>query len=134
MTKNRSMPPGEIIPEIPYSNVLESADWLCRAFGFKKRLQIGTHRVQLTFGTSSLVVVEKKNSSDTSCSTMLHVQNVDSHFEGAREAGAKIIVPPTDHPFGERQCVIEDPGGHRWTFSQSIADIDPTSWGGILFE
>ena len=23
-------------------------------------------------------------------------------------------------------------GGHRWTFSQSIADVDPAEWGGVL--
>lgn len=23
-------------------------------------------------------------------------------------------------------------GGHRWTFSESIADVDPASWGGAL--
>jgi hypothetical protein len=23
-------------------------------------------------------------------------------------------------------------GGHVWTFSQSIADVDPASWGGVL--
>ena len=26
----------------------------------------------------------------------------------------------------------EDPGGHHWTFSQSIADVDPAEWGGVL--
>lgn len=35
-----------------------------------------------------------------------------------------------DHPYGERQYVAEDPGGHRWTFSQSLVDVDPASWGG----
>jgi uncharacterized glyoxalase superfamily protein PhnB len=134
MDTNRSMPPGNIIPEIPYSNVLEAADWLCRAFGFKKRLQIGSHRVQLTFGNNSLVVIEKKNSPDTSCSTMLHVEDVDRCFERAKQAGANVIQPPENHPFGERQCVVEDLGGHHWTFSQSIADVDPKTWGGVLFE
>jgi uncharacterized glyoxalase superfamily protein PhnB len=134
MTKNRSMPPGSIIPELPYSNVLETADWLCRAFGFRKRLQIANHRVQLTFGTSSLVVIEKGKLPDSTYSIMLHVEDVDSHFEHARQAGATVINPPADYPFGERQCTLEDPGGHRWTFSQSIADVDPKSWGGILFE
>jgi uncharacterized glyoxalase superfamily protein PhnB len=33
---------------------------------------------------------------------------------------------------GERQYSAEDLGGHVWTFSQSIADVDPASWGGIL--
>ncbi len=47
MSTNRSRPPGVIIPEIPYANIQEAADWLCRAFGFKKRLQIGYRRSSL---------------------------------------------------------------------------------------
>jgi len=39
------------------------------------------------------------------------------------------LAPPTDYPYGERQYSAEDLGGHRWTFSQSIADVDPASWG-----
>jgi hypothetical protein len=30
--------------------------------------------------------------------------------------------------------MTEDLGGHRWTFSQTIADADPASWGGTLME
>jgi uncharacterized glyoxalase superfamily protein PhnB len=133
MSANRSMPPGVIIPEIPYSNITEAADWLCRAFGFRKRLQIGNHRIQLTFGGASMVVTEGDDSLQ-SCSVMVHVENVDGHYRQALSTRARIIHPPTDYPFGERQYTVEDIGGHRWTFSQSIADVDPASWGGILFE
>jgi len=134
MNMNRSMPPGVIIPELPYPDVLEAADWLCRAFGFKKRLQIANHRFQLTLGDSSLVVIQKGNAPDSFYSVMVHVDDVDSHFERARAAEAKIISPPTEYPFGERQCVVQDPGGHRWTFSQTIGDVDPKTWGGVMFE
>lgn len=134
MNTNRSMPPGDIIPELPYSNVLEAAEWLCRAFGFKKRLQIADHRVQLTFGNGSLVVIEKGKLPNSSYSIMVHVEDVDRLCQCAKEAGAEVINPPTEYPFGERQCTLEDVGGHHWTFSQTIADIDPKSWGGISFE
>lgn len=132
MHTNRSMPPGTIIPEIPYANVAEAADWLCQAFGFKKRLQIGNHRFQLTFDNTSVVVIEDGNLGRSRI--MLSVENVDAHFERAANAGARIINPPADHPFGERQCTVEDIGGHHWTFSQSIADIDPATWGGTTFD
>jgi hypothetical protein len=35
------------------------------------------------------------------------------------------------HPFGERQYTAADPGGHVWTVSQTIADVDPRDWGGV---
>lgn len=132
MSINRSMPPGIIIPEIPYSDVVAAAEWLCQAFGFRKRLQIGDHRFQLTFGDSSIVVIEARDSNPSS-STMVHVEDVDRMYERAISFGAEIVNPPTDYPFGERQCKLKDPGGHRWTFSQTIADADPRSWGGVFF-
>ena len=133
MSTNRSRPPGVIIPEIPYANIQEAADWLCRAFGFKKRLQIGNHRFQLTLGDNSIVAIEGKDS-NLSCSLLVLVDDVDNRYEQAKAMGAETIREPTDYPFGERQCTVKDIGGHRWTFSQTIADVDPTTWGGILFE
>ncbi|MBK8900023.1 MAG: VOC family protein [Anaerolineaceae bacterium] len=131
MHNNRSMPTSAIIPELPYSDVREAADWLCRAFGFSERLRIGTHRAQLTFGSGSIVVTQG-NASTTACAIMVRVDDVDSHYAHARQAGVPIINPPTDYPYGERQYTAQDLGGHRWTFSQTIADVDPATWGGVL--
>jgi uncharacterized glyoxalase superfamily protein PhnB len=61
----------------------------------------------------------------------VNVGNVDRHFVHAKEAGARIVRPPADMPFGERQCTGEDPAGHWWTFSQHIADVPPAVWGAI---
>jgi uncharacterized glyoxalase superfamily protein PhnB len=130
MITNRSMPPGVIIPELPYDDVNTAADWLCQTFGFRKRLRIGNHRFQLSFGQGSVVVIERTEPSLSS--VLVHVDNVDRHYERAKQFGAQIINPPTDYPFGERQYSVEDIGGHRWTFSQTIADIDPKNWGGEL--
>jgi uncharacterized glyoxalase superfamily protein PhnB len=50
--------------------------------------------------------------------------------EHARKEGARIVSPPTDYPYGERQYSAEDLSGRRWTFTQSIADVAPEEWGG----
>jgi hypothetical protein len=50
MTRNRAMPEAELIPELGYRDVREAASWLCAAFGFRERLLIGNHRIQLLFG------------------------------------------------------------------------------------
>ena len=131
---NRSMPSSPIIPELPYIDVPEAVDWLCRTFGFKERLRIANHRAQLSFGEGSLVVTQRNDGSDAAFSVMVRVVDVDRHYEHVLKAGAKIINPPADYPYGERQYTVQDLGGHRWTFSQTIADIDPKTWGGILFE
>jgi uncharacterized glyoxalase superfamily protein PhnB len=138
MKTNRSMPPGTFIPELGYADVGASAAWLRDAFGFAERLRIGNHRIQLTFGGGSVVAIEGPQKPDSAHSAthsvMVHVDDIDSHFERARRAGAKILRMPADYPYGERQYEAQDLGGHIWTFSQSIADVHPREWGGVLIE
>jgi uncharacterized glyoxalase superfamily protein PhnB len=59
----------------------------------------------------------------------VHVEDVDRHFEQVKRFGARIVHPPADMPFGERVYTAEDLAGHRWTFSQSIADVALEHWG-----
>jgi uncharacterized glyoxalase superfamily protein PhnB len=127
--KNRSIPSATIIPELAYADVRAAATWLCEAFGFAERLRIANHRVQLTFGDAALVVIEgdgEPEPADASTHVMLvRVADVDTLFARAVARGAQALRQPADHPYGERQCTLRDPGGHVWTFSQSIADVDP---------
>jgi uncharacterized glyoxalase superfamily protein PhnB len=131
MIENRSMPPGSVIPELGYEDVGEAADWLCRAFGFRERLRIAEHRIQLHVGDGSIVVSDR---APARSGVMVRVEDADAHHERAAREGARIVSPPTDYPFGERQYTAEDPAGHRWTFSQSIADVDPADWGGTAVD
>jgi uncharacterized glyoxalase superfamily protein PhnB len=132
---NRSVPAASIIPELGYRDVEEAVDWLCRVFGLTERLRIGTHRAQLTFGNGAMVATElapgsKGEHAGGTHGLLVRVDDVDRHHERAVRSGSRIIHPPADYPFGERQYTAEDIGGHVWTFSQSIADVDPRSWGG----
>jgi hypothetical protein len=78
MITNRSMPSNVIIPELPYPDVREAVDWLCRTFRFAERLRIGNHRAQLTFGDGSLVVTQQNKETNDSCSIMVRVTNIDA--------------------------------------------------------
>jgi uncharacterized glyoxalase superfamily protein PhnB len=82
-----------------------------------------------------VVVTERASSAeqtDTAHSVLVRIENVDAHHAKAVSAGVRIIRPPQSYPFGERQYTAEDCGGHIWTFSQTIDDVDPADWGGIL--
>ena len=133
MVANRSMPQSTVIPELLYPDIAKAVDWLCDAFGFTERLRIGDHRAQLNVGDGSIVVAAGlggKGPSQANHSVMVRVADVYRHFERAKRRGAKILRIPADYPYGERQYTVEDLGGHQWTFSQSIADVDTESWGG----
>jgi uncharacterized glyoxalase superfamily protein PhnB len=129
---NRSVPEATVIPELAYPNVVDATDWLCRAFGFIPRLRIAGHRAQLVYGDGAIIVIDRGSRDVAAHSVLVRVEDADAHHDQAVAAGARIASPPTDYPYGERQYTAVDPGGHRWTFSQSIADVDPADWGGVL--
>ena len=133
MIRNRSVPTASVIPVLAYPDVVSAADWLCRAFGSRVRLRIASHRVQLVLGDGAVILTDAGGHGQglgVGHSILVRVEDADLHHRRAVAAGATILDAPTDHPYGERQYSAEDPAGHRWTFSESIADFDPVSWGG----
>jgi uncharacterized glyoxalase superfamily protein PhnB len=131
MLANRSIPRSTVIPELPYPDVSAAAKWLCDAFGFTVRLRIADHRIQLNVGDGAVVVIElPEGRTPGGSSTLVRVDDVNAHHKRAQEHGVRIIRPPADYPFGERQYSVVDFAGHSWTFSQSIADVNPKDWGG----
>ena len=139
MIGNRSVPDTDVIPVLAYPDVAVASDWLARAFGFRVRLRIGGHRAQLVHARGAIIVTRAPGAEagvgpGPDIGIHVRVADVDAHHALAGAAGARIIQRPADYPFGERQYTAEDPGGYRWTFSQSIADVDPADWGGTLVQ
>jgi uncharacterized glyoxalase superfamily protein PhnB len=131
MLRNRSMPESQVIPEIAYPDVGSAVEWLCAAFGFTVRVRIGNHRAQLNVGEGAIVVREADTDPPPPSSVMIRVEDADRHCAQARAHGVRILKEPADYPYGERQYSSIDFAGHRWHFSQSIADVDPADWGGM---
>ncbi len=131
MLANRSIPTATVIPELAYDDVATASDWLCEAFGFTERLRIGSHRAQLLYGNGAIIVIARGMTGEPigDHRVLMRVEDARRHYEHASASGARILQPPTDQAYGERQYTCEDPGGHVWTFSQSIADVHPSAWG-----
>jgi uncharacterized glyoxalase superfamily protein PhnB len=143
---NRSMPRSVVIPELVYEDVPRTIEWLCAAFGLVERWRVGVHRAQLGVGDAAIVIAQASRGQgfspeerpglrpprpgEVTHGVMVRVEDVDRHFANAKAHGARILTPPTDYPYGERQYVAEDPAGHRWTFSQTVRDVAPEEWGG----
>lgn len=135
---NASIPAATVVPVLNYADVTAAAAWLCRAFGFTQRLRIGDHRIQLSVGSGAIVVAKLDSNAGrtepANHSIMVRVSNVDGHFQKATTEGATVSGEPASMPYGERQYSAIDLGGHRWTFSQTEADVDPHLWGGVLLD
>ena len=130
--ESRTMPPATIIPELVYEDVTEAIEWLCDRFGFVERWRAGDHRAQLSLGNSTVAITEPRTSRvrQGPRDLVVRVPDAAAHHERVRACGVTIVREPHDFPYGERQYTAEDLGGHRWTFSQSIADVAPEDWGG----
>lgn len=138
MLTNRSAPPATVTPVLIYPDVRAAVDWLESALGFEEQVRIGdAHRSQLKVGTDGAVVVadvrgDQVAPGGTAVTQLIkiRVEDVDAAFARAGEAGARVLEEPETHMYGERSCVVEDPGGHRWELTQTVRDVDPAEWGG----
>jgi uncharacterized glyoxalase superfamily protein PhnB len=130
MRANRSVPPCPVMPVLQYPDPGVAAEWLREAFGFTIRLRIANHRIQMRAGEGCFTICEGDIAPNHSVIVQVRIEDALGHCERSRLAGAKILTVPTDHLFGERQYDAEDFNGHRWNFTETIADVDPASWGG----
>ena len=139
MKPNRSIPSATVITVLVYPDVREAVRWLGDAFGFEERVRIGeAHRSQLRVGDGAVIVADVRREQmpprpgEVTHRVMVRVDDARAHCERARAHGARIVMEPTDFEYGERQYEAEDPMGHHWTFSETLADVAPEEWGGTL--
>jgi len=124
------MPRSTVLPEIAYRDIGKAITHLCEAFGFTLRIRMGDHRAQLNAGDGAVILIQPDGNVARTCSVMVRVDDVDGHCARARKCGVLIVREPANYPYGERQYNAVDFAGHRWCFSQSVADVEPTEWGG----
>ena len=137
MNPNRSVPPATVVPMLVYPDVRAAVDWLGGAFGFRERVRIGeSHRAQLSIGDDGAVIVGDVHGEQlppefgrVTHIIRVRVDNVELHHARARSFGARVLDGPVDREYGERDYTVEDLGGHRWNFSESIHDVAPEEFG-----
>lgn len=135
MRTNRSAPIATVIPVLTYPDVRAAVAWLTDVFGFTERVRVGdNHRSQMRFGDGDLIVADTGSHrsppvpGQVVASVMVRVDDARAHCAHARAAGATIVMEPTDFEYGERQYEVLDLAGHLWTFTETIADVDPSAF------
>ncbi len=108
---------------------------------------MGAHRVQLAFEAGAITLTEPRppepgdpdarllrppSKDGVDSWVAVRVDGLASRYDRALANGARILRPPTNYEFGERQYVAEDIAGHRWTLSEPVRDVEPKEWGGDL--
>jgi len=121
---------SDIYPSLTYADAAAAIEFLCRAFGFERRLVVprddgGVLHSELSLGTS-VVMVSSPRPEDgrrppgelggLTCTLSLWIDDPDGHCARARAAGAKVVRDLADEEYGGRGSVAADPEGHLWYF------------------
>jgi uncharacterized glyoxalase superfamily protein PhnB len=130
-----------VIPALRYRNAPAAIDWLCKVFGFERHAvyegESGTiGHAELTLGGGMIMLGSAKEdeygrtfkSPDQldgveTRSAYIVVADADATHARAVAAGAAIVRPLQDTPYGSREFAVRDPEGHSWT----AGTYDP--WG-----
>jgi uncharacterized glyoxalase superfamily protein PhnB len=120
-----------------YPDVRQAVAWLSAAFGFAERTRIGeSHRAQMSIGEDGAMIVADVRGEQpppregiVTHVMKVRVDNVQARYERARAHGARVLEPPTDREYGERECTVEDLAGHRWQFTETVRDVTPEEYG-----
>jgi uncharacterized glyoxalase superfamily protein PhnB len=135
-----------VIPMIAYRDGPRAMDWLAAAFGFRERTRWVDENGVLTHGemeTDAGIIMMATPTPDyegplqhrSHCAraaawssvpwvidgVLVYVDDVQSHFERAKEAGATLLSGLEEGPLNTLLYRAEDLEGHRWMFMQNTA-------------
>jgi PhnB protein len=111
----RSIPEGwhSVTPRLVVEDPALLVDFLKRAFGATG--DIHTERPSVIRIGDSLVMVSSVGPRDAMPAFLyLYVEDIDTTYQRALEAGAVSLEEPTDTPYGDRRGMIQDPSGNVW--------------------
>jgi len=145
MISNRSVPTDTLLPHIVYPDVAEAIDWLTKTFGFAEHYRYSepggpVRGAQLLLGKAWIMLKRARPGSATPAqlgygtqSLTVFLEDVDTHFQRTKSAGARIVEDLHETEYGERQYGVEDLAGHHWLFSRHARDVSPDQWGATVF-
>ena len=128
---------ARVMPYLFYKDSAAALEFLTSAFGFAERVRMtdeagNVNHAEVQIGDAVIMFgtpgEDYKNPNELGGRTQtvyVYVDDVDSHFERAKAAGAKIVEEPQDHFYGDRSYTVNDPEGHQWSFGTHVRDVSP---------
>ena len=128
-----------VTPYLIVDGAAEAIDFYTSVFGATERMRRGgpedkVGHAELEIGDSVIMLADEhpemnargpRSTGGTPVSLHVYVEDVDSLFERAVEAGAKSLRPVEDQFYGDRLGSFEDPFGHHWSVATHVEDVSP---------
>ena len=138
----KPLPEGyhSVTPYLVVDGAAEAIDFYTKAFGAKEkfRMPMGDRigHAELLIGDSHVMLADEFPERDIrgpqarggpSGSLMIYVDDVDTVFKQALDAGARTDgdMEVKDQFYGDRSGSLIDPFGHKWTIATHIEDVPP---------
>ena len=138
----KPMPDGyhSVTPYIIVDDANAAIDFYTRAFGATElfRMPMGDRigHAEIKIGDSHVMLADEapergirgpKSVGGAPSSLMLYVDDVDTVFKRALDAGARTDgdMEVKDQFYGDRSGSLIDPFGHKWTVATHIEDVAP---------
>ena len=86
-------------------------------------LQLGESVIMLSDEFPERGIRGPKTIGGTPVTMSVYVEDVDSVFARAVQAGATVLRPVEDQFYGDRTGQFEDPFGHRWSVATHVEDV-----------
>jgi PhnB protein len=128
-----------VTPYLIVNDGAKAIDFYCKALGATERMRLASPEgkighAELQLGDSVVMLADEfpqmgalspKSVGGSPVGLAIYVEDVDSRFERAVKAGAKVVRPVQDQFYGDRSGTLEDPFGHKWTIATHIEDVPP---------
>jgi len=120
------------IPGFRYKDAKAAVEWLCTVLGFERHAVFQDENgvvlhAELTLGGGMIMVGQEKDDElgrtfkspaslggVETCAMCLVVDDVDAVHARAVAAGAEIVRPLAETPYGSREFGVKDPEGQSW--------------------
>jgi PhnB protein len=139
MSNVKPIPEGyqSVTPYLTQKNTDEAIRFYERAFGAKEVMRLstpegGVAHAEIQIGNSRLMMADESpvygNKSPETLggspsAYLIYVEDVDSVFERAVQAGAKVKRPVADQFYGDRVGTVIDPFGYQWSIGTHKEEV-----------
>ena len=140
MSKVKPIPDGmnTVTPHLVCKDAAKAIEFYKKAFGAEERFRLNTPdgkkvlHAGLRIGDSAVMLADEfpdwgsvgpETLKGTPVVIHLYVEDADSVFDQAVQAGATVTMPLQDMFWGDRYGQLRDPFGHSWSVATHVRDV-----------